>query len=117
MSIQNAFASVAVKDIESAAEWYAELLGNDGSRPMPELVEWTFERGGVLQVYQAPERAGSGSLTLAVSDLDEEIRKLDAMGVDTLDRSDGTSARTLMVQDPDGNHVAYAEATDPALAK
>ena len=25
---------------------------------MPEVIEWQFERGGGLQVYQLPERAG-----------------------------------------------------------
>jgi hypothetical protein len=48
MSIDNALASVAVKDIDKAAAWYAEFLGSSGSRPMPEVVEWMFSRGGGL---------------------------------------------------------------------
>jgi hypothetical protein len=67
MSIKNALASVAVKDVNAAIDWYAKLLGKQpDSRPMPEVAEWKFERGGWLQIYQLPERAGSGSFTLAV---------------------------------------------------
>ena len=117
MSIENALASVAVRDVDAAAKWYAKLLGKGGSRPMPEVAEWTFPRGGGLQVYELAERAGACSFTLAVSDLDEEIRKLDAMGVDTSERSASSRVKTVMVSDPDGNHVAIAQALDAALAR
>lgn len=108
MAIDNALASVAVKDIDAAAAWYGRILGREGSRPMPSLAEWTFERGGGLQVYEGPERAGHGSFTLAVTDLDAEIRRLDELGVDTSGRMDGDNARILMIRDPDGNSIAYA---------
>ncbi|MFN8620664.1 MAG: VOC family protein [Chloroflexota bacterium] len=117
MTIRNALASVAVQDIDRGAEWYARLLGEEGSRPMPDLAEWTFERGGGLQVYRGPDRAGRGSLTLAVTDLEHEIERLEAMGVDTSGRVDGPGVRTVMVRDPDGNSIALAEATDPRLAR
>ena len=85
MSIKNALASVAVNDLNAAIEWYAKLLGKPpDSRPMPEVAEWKFERGGWLQqVYQLPERAGSGSFTLAVSNLDEHVAQLTNLGIDT----------------------------------
>jgi len=35
MSIDNALASMAVKDLDKSAAWYAELLGFEGNRPMP----------------------------------------------------------------------------------
>ncbi len=117
MPIQNALASVAVRDIEAAAAWYARVLGREPSRPMPSLAEWTFERGGGLQVYEGPERAGNGSFTLAVTDLDQEIRLLDGLGVDTSGRMDGDNARILMIRDPDGNSIAYAEAASPTLTR
>lgn len=117
MSIDNALASVAVKDLDKAAAWYAELLGSRGQRPMPEVEEWTFPRGGGLQVYQGAERAGHCSFTLAVSDIEAVVRKLAAMGVQPGDRTSGERVRTLMVKDPDGNSIAIAEALDPALAR
>jgi predicted enzyme related to lactoylglutathione lyase len=117
MSIDNVLASVAVKDLKTAAAWYARLLGRPGTTPMPEVAEWRFPRGGCLQIYQLPERAGHGSFTLAVSDIEAETRKLVAMGVDTKQRSTNPRVKTVMVTDPDGNHIAFAEAIDPALAR
>ena len=68
MTIRNAIASLAVRDIARALGWYERLLARPAdSRPMPELGEWKFEGGGWLQLYQGAERAGSGSVTLAVT--------------------------------------------------
>ena len=118
MSIQNVLASVAVRDLQAAVKWYEKLLGRPAdSTPMPEVAEWKFPRGGWLQVYRLPERAGSGSFTLAVDDIEAEIRKLDALGIDTRQRSAGAKVKTVMIADPDGNHIAFAEAIDNTLAR
>jgi predicted enzyme related to lactoylglutathione lyase len=117
MTIDNALASVAVKDLDKAAAWYAELLGSRGHRPMPEVEEWMFPRGGGLQVYQGAERAGNCSFTLAVSDIEAVARKLASMGVQPGARTGSERVRTLMVTDPDGNSIAIAEALGPALAR
>jgi predicted enzyme related to lactoylglutathione lyase len=117
MSIDNAIASVAVKDLKSAVAWYEALLGRSpDSTPMSEVAEWKFERGGWLQVYEAPERAGNGSFTLAVSNLDETIAKVEQLGIDAKDRNSGPQVKTLMIVDPDGNHIAFAEALDKTMA-
>ena len=117
MSIMNALASVAVRDLSSATKWYEKLLGRTASRPMPEVAEWSFQRGGWLQVYQLPERAGAGSFTLAVSSMEEQIARLEKLNIDTSQRTSGEKVKTLMITDPDGNHIAYAEAMDPNLAQ
>ena len=65
MTIKNALASVAVKDIDAAVRWYAKVLARPAdSTPLPELAEWKFPGGGGLQVYALPERAGSCSCIL-----------------------------------------------------
>ncbi|RZI97470.1 MAG: VOC family protein [Rubrivivax sp.] len=117
MSIQNVLASVAVKDLNKAEAWYTRVLGRapDG-KPMPEVVEWKFPRGGWLQVYQEPERAGHGSCTLAVDDLDEQVARLSALPIDLSQRSESPAMRTLMISDPDGNHIAWAQALEPGFA-
>ncbi len=117
MSIINALASVAVKDLNSAVKWYEALLRKAPSKPMPEVAEWSFERGGWLQFYQLPARAGSGSFTLAVSSIEEEVARLNKLNIDTSQRSSSEKVKTLMITDPDGNHIAFAEATDPKLAR
>jgi len=117
MSIDNALASMAVKDLDKCTAWYAELLGSRGRRPMPEVEEWMFPRGGGLQVYHGPERAGNCSFTLVVSDIKSVARRLAAMGVQLGDRTESERVKTLMVKDPDGNSIAIAEALDSELAR
>src|SRR5687767_5829827 len=118
MPIKNALASVAVNDVNSAVRWYEKVLGRPpDSRPMPEVAEWKFERGGWLQVYQLPARTGSGSVTLAVSSIDEQVALLNKLGIDTGQRSSGEKVKTVMITDPDGNHIAFAEAIDPSMAQ
>lgn len=117
MSIMNALASVAVKDLNAAAQWYEKLFGRPPSRPMPELAEWRFERGGWLQVYQLPERAGSGSFTLAISDMDAEVHHLESLNIGLGPQSSGKAVKTLMITDPDGNHIAFAQALYPDMAQ
>lgn len=113
--ITNALASVAVKNIEDAAEWYGQLLGREGTRPMSEVVEWQLDGGGGLQVYELPERAGSGSFTAAVDDVDAVASRLDELGIDHPEPSHGDAVDTMMITDPDGNHIAFAAAHDPGL--
>lgn len=118
MTIDNAIASVAVKNLATAVAWYQALLGRVAdSRPMPEVAEWRFPRGGWLQVYQLPERAGHGSVTLAVSGIDEIAAHVAKLGVDTSQRTSDGKVKTLMIVDPDGNHIAFAEALDPTMAR
>ena len=117
MPIINALASVAVRDLSAAIKWYEAIFRKAPSQPMPEVAEWKFERGGWLQVYQAPERAGSGSFTLIVSNLEEEVARLTELNINTSDRTSTEKVKTLMITDPDGNHVAFAEPSDPSLAR
>jgi hypothetical protein len=118
MPISNALASVAVKDLKSSSEWYAALFGRPAdSQPMAGLVAWRFARGGWLQVYELAERAGSGSVTLTVNDMQEVVAHLKAIGIDTSQRSFGEGMNTLMITDPDGNHIAFAETIDPVVSQ
>jgi predicted enzyme related to lactoylglutathione lyase len=117
MAIINAIASVAVRDLDTAAAWYEKILGRPAdSRPMPELAEWKFQRGGWLQVYEQPQRAGSGSVTLTVRNMENQVARLQKLGIDTRLRTSGPKVETLMIADPDGNHIALTESRDPSLA-
>jgi predicted enzyme related to lactoylglutathione lyase len=118
MTIDNAIASVAVKDLKAAVAWYTQLFGRPAdSTPMPEVAEWKFARGGWLQIYQLPERAGHGSFTLAVTDIEQVTAHVKTLDVDTSQRSAGAMVKTLMIVDPDGNHVALAETIDKSMAR
>jgi catechol 2,3-dioxygenase-like lactoylglutathione lyase family enzyme len=116
MPITNALASLAVRDLPAASEWYETLLG-PGTRPMPEVVEWQFESGGGIQVYAAPDRAGQGSCTLIVSDIDEIAEQLRTSGSATnVEPARNDRVDTLMINDPDGNSIAFAAPKDETLA-
>lgn len=118
MTIDNAIGSVAVKDVKAAAAWYEKLFRRPAdSTPMPEVAEWKFQRGGWLQVYQLAERAGGCSCTLAVTDIDQVVAHLQSLGIDTSKRSSGEKVKTVMIVDPDGNHLAFAEASDRSMAR
>jgi predicted enzyme related to lactoylglutathione lyase len=118
MAFDNALASVAVRELQAAAPWYERLFGRPADRtPMPTVAEWAFPRGGVLQVYELPERAGSTSCTLAVTGLEEEIAKLGALGVDASTRTHSKQVSTVMIQDPDGNHIALAQALQSSVSR
>jgi len=118
MRIDNAIASVAVTNLEAAAAWYEKLFHRPpDSTPMPEVTEWKFPRGGWLQVYQLPERAGAGSCTLAVDDLEEVMAHLQSLGIDTGELTLDQKVKTVMITDPDGNHLAFAQAIDPKMAR
>jgi predicted enzyme related to lactoylglutathione lyase len=116
MAIENALASVPVRDVDAAAAWYGQLLDQPAERPMDEVAEWKFGGGGGLQAYEAPHRAGGGSVTLAVSDLDHHAAVLREAGIDAQVVGNDL-VKTVMVKDPDGNSIAFAEATDPSLLR
>jgi predicted enzyme related to lactoylglutathione lyase len=116
--IANVLASVAVRDLQSTRPWYERLLGRrPDSTPMPEIAEWKFPSGGWLQVYQvSDDRVGKGSCTFAVDDIDRIVAHATTLGVDVSNRSDGDRVRTLMITDPDGNHLAFAQSSGQIMA-
>jgi predicted enzyme related to lactoylglutathione lyase len=118
MSIRNVLAGVAVRDLQAAISWYARLLGRkaDG-QPMPEVAEWKFDRGGWLQVFHDEERAGASSFTLAVDDLDATLDALQRDGLRVGQKTETTSVRTAILEDPDGNRIVVAQALTNDLAR
>ncbi len=117
MVIKNALAGLAVTDLETSSTWYEKLLG-PGTRSMPEVVEWQLERGGGLQLYAGPERAGQGSCTLVVDDIDATVQQLRTSGVaPNAQATRHERVDTVMIKDPDGNSIAFAMPKDDALAR
>ena len=117
MAIVNALASVAVRNLTASMRWYERLFGRAAdARPMPEVAEWKFERGGWLQVYQRSECAGMGSVTLTVGSLDEQIATLRKLGIDPGAPLISPQVRAVMIKDLDGNSIAFAEARGGGLA-
>lgn len=117
MTISNALASLAVGDLPSAVPWYEKLIGRPAdSTTVFELAQWNFEGGGGLQVYQNRERAGTGSVTLAVDDLDAQMAELRKAGIDPGAPMKSPTVNVVMIKDPDGNSIAFAQALDGTMA-
>jgi len=118
MNIENVLASVAVKDLAAATAWYEKVFQRPAdSTPMPEVAEWKFPRGGWLQVYRSPERAGGCSCTFAVDDLDQIVIHLQTLGVNTGEELKSDKTRVIMIKDPVGNSLAFAQTLDSSLAR
>lgn len=118
MTIKNALASVAVKDLQASARWYENLFGRGpDSIPMPEVAEWKFEGGGWLQVYQSKNFSGATSITLSVTDIDDQINSLKRLNINTDKPITTEKVKLVMIKDPDGNSIAFAEALDPGMAQ
>lgn len=114
MSIVNALAGIAVKDIDVAVLWYEQILG-PASRPMDEVAEWQLPNGGCLQVFEDGNRAGLSSVTLVVEDLDREIAGLESKGIHIGETSRSDLVDVAIVQDHDGNQVVFAHAKSDRL--
>jgi hypothetical protein len=84
---------------------------------MPEVAEWKFERGGWLQLFQEEARAGSATVTLTVSDLEQLLSQLRQQGVAPGEPIVSEKVKVVMVKDPDGNSIAFAEPLDPTIAQ
>jgi hypothetical protein len=69
-------------------------------------------------VYEAADRAGHGSCTLIVSDIDAMADQLVSTGVTVkAEPSRHDRVDTIMIRDPDGNSIAFAEPKDPTLTR
>lgn len=118
MSIENAIASLAVRDMAAANDWYSALFARGAdSTPMNQGAEWKFPRGGWLQVYELPERAGKGSVTMAVTDLADIAARIDSLAITAVRETSSEQVRTLTIADPDGNQITFAEASDRTMAQ
>ena len=110
MAISNALASVAVANLSASRAFYERLFGRPPDRqPMPNVMEWKFESGGALQVYQLAERAGRGSATFIVTSVDEQRARLKDISANTPEIIESGQVTVVMIKDPDGNSLAFAQ--------
>jgi hypothetical protein len=115
MTIRNAIASVVVSDLKTVLPWYEALVGRGPDR-VSEVgsAEWVFEQGGRLQLREEAGRAGQGSLTLAVGNLDGEVLSLRKWRDIAGDVVRTATERVLQIEDPDGNTITLMEDLAPA---
>ena len=110
--LKNVLAFAGVRDIERAIRWYTMLLGRvPDKQPMTGLAEWKFEAGGWLQVNES-KLAGRGSITLVETDIDERLQQLKKAGIDPRSVTRGEKVSVIIINDPDGNQIVFAQGKD-----
>ncbi|WND33066.1 VOC family protein [Streptomyces sp. BB1-1-1] len=111
MDVARVLMVAPVGDVDEAVAWYERLLSRPAdTRPMPSLADWHLTSGGWLQVFEAPERAGSSLLNLEVPDLDAALAGLVERGLTAGPvQTGGERTRFAALDDPDGNRITLLE--------
>jgi hypothetical protein len=73
---------------------------------------WHLTQTSSIYVTEDPGRAGRALVTLALDDLDEHERHLREASLAFSDEASGSAPRRIIVNDPDGNRLAFFQ--DPA---
>ena len=106
MTYTSVLAQATVADLGTAEPWYTALFEREpDARPMDGLLEWHVTKGGGVQLWMEPGRAGSSTVVLAADDLDTTATRLAAAGIANDGPEPGGGARLLRLADPDGNRV------------
>jgi hypothetical protein len=110
MAITNALAGIAVTDVGVATHWYSRLIGRPPDRkPMPNVVEWRFENGSGLQLYEDEDRAGGSCATLFDADLERRVADFKAKEIPIQSRSSSAKLRSVTIEDDDGNRIVFMQ--------
>jgi glyoxylase I family protein len=115
------FASLPVRDLDVAAEWYTRIFGRvpDG-RPAPEIAEYYLAEGrvpehGTLQLRVDTDRAGGGLATINVTDITAITDVLADLGATFDPQAFAVDAETVSAvtvgtfEDLDGNAVTVVQ--------
>ena len=99
-------AQSTVSDLDVAHTWYAAVLGRQAdAAPMDGLLEWHFSDDAGVQVWKDPLRAGHSTTVVEVADLDDELIRLDKLGIAYDDPMNTPSFRVVTLEDPDRNRL------------
>jgi hypothetical protein len=94
MPIQKVFAHVSCSNLEQSKQWYATLFGRPpDAEPMQHLAEWHHGDNAGMQLFENASASGKSTLTLIVSALREEHRRL-ALRVERRSASPDSATRT-----------------------
>ncbi|MCZ4262695.1 hypothetical protein O4G76_17805 [Limimaricola sp. G21655-S1] len=113
MKVENIFLSINAADFDAQSKWWAKLIGRAWDRePMPSCHEWDLREGVFFQVLDSPRGAGESTVTMRVADLDPEITRLSAAGIEVPEpvKVEGfNSLRYAEFADPEGNTVGLLD--------
>lgn len=109
MNLRNALATAAVRNIQTAIEWYSNLVGRPpDTRPLDRVAAWQFREGGWLEIFTDPERAGYSTVILAVTSLESQLAELESKGISVRKLEEAEFGEVAIIDDPDGNQIVFA---------
>ncbi|CAN7532476.1 glyoxalase/bleomycin resistance/dioxygenase family protein [Rhizobium sp. LjRoot30] len=110
MALTAIYAQLNCSDLGASTAWFSTLFARQpDARPMQGLAEWHHGREAGFQLYENPQQAGSGTLTLLVDDIRSEQERLGAGGVKTAEIETADYTTIMRLNDPDGNLVVLAQ--------
>ena len=109
------FAMLHVRDFKAALPWYERLLGEVAFFPHATEAVWTLAEERSLAVAEDASRAGRGAVTIFLDDLDAELARIAARGLEADDvETYANGVRKAVFRDPDGNEVGFGGAAASA---
>ena len=110
MAIKSIYAQLNCTDLGRSERWFAVLFGRKpDARPMDGLFEWHHGERAGFQLFANPDDAGRGFMTLVVSSVADEHRRLVEAGHKPSEVERADVASIIQLSDPDGNTVVLAE--------
>ena len=105
------FGGIPVRDFAGALPWYRRLFGGDPTFVATETeAGWVLAKDRSVYIEQVPERAGRAMNTILVADLDAEVARIAARGLEpALRETYDNGVRKITYRDPDGNEFGLGE--------
>lgn len=108
MELSAIYANLNCTDLHRSSRWFSALFERDAdAMPMPGLAEWHHSRRSGFQLFENPDAAGDGTLTLIVKDVRSEHARLSRIGPGRVELGD--HSMIVRLRDPDGNMIVLAE--------
>ncbi|MFF0451305.1 VOC family protein [Streptomyces sp. NPDC004609] len=109
------FAGIAVRNYESALEWYKQLLGSDPTF-CPNDVEavWQLAEDRYVYIIEDAERAGGAVSMIWVDDPGSEVARLAERGLEPVEVEHHGNVCKWVFRDPDGNETGIGGEVQPS---
>jgi predicted enzyme related to lactoylglutathione lyase len=104
------FAGIPTAGYDRALPWYERLMGRAPDiLPMDGEAMWNATDTGSIYLVADAARAGGGTVTVAVSDLDALLADLAGRGIEPAALETLPAGRKATVIDPEGNWIAFVQ--------
>ena len=112
--ITHLIAGVPVRDLDASIDWYTRLFGRSADLRAGDEVLWDVDEHATLFIEPNPSAAGTGRITFVVEGMDAFLERVRDAGIEHRPiETYANGVRHVMVPDPDGNAIAFAETPEP----